>query len=861
MLICDLEANGLVQEATRIWVICAYHTDMGMYTFSFDSAVQIPEEFEWPLMKCIFKSHKEHLEYMREYTICFHNWFQFDKLILKRFYPEFVPKGEEDSYILSQLFNPDRGLHGLEAWGTRFGIPKPPIEDWSKFDEDMLHRVIEDVKINIKVWDRLMGEKKDWEKLGHSWDKAIKIEYKVADLQGRQEQHGVLFDIDKAYDLAEEIWTEVFKIDAKLDEVMPMRLVKYNSVQYESKPFTKGGELKSAVVEWFNTHLVVCGPFTRVTWENINHNSYTQVKDFLLTQGWIPTEYTDNGSPQLTEDSFPSIKGELGQLIAKRAVLKHRAQMLFNITKKGEMKGLINLVRADGRIEAGAITNGTNTGRMQHRHIVNIPKPFDVDLWPSNIQIRSLFIVPNDKIMMGADADGLEARIMAHFVKPYKGGEAYAYEILEGDIHSANAEIFETDRQGAKAPFYCLPMHTTALTKRGWKSYEDIREGELVLTYNSKTGMKEWKPVIAKHYFDNAEVIKMSCKGWEFESTEDHRWFVRQRKQGNKGWSKINGRYMEEQVRTTSEINTESSIINNAPMTPDIDSDWTPRLTIAKYGTDWVREVCEMSSEERRAFLNGFLIADGHMTEEGKWCFAQLPNEHFEAVLTASYIEHNGKIGVWSGPNRVLRGELNVKGHTTGQKLRKESVGKQPVWCLTTENESFVARQGNRITITGNCLMYGGQIGKLAETLGCSKKKATRIFNRFWDESEALSAFKKRITKFWKSTGGKYIVGIDGRRINIRSEHSIVNAAFQSAGSITVKVAAIYLDKWCRDLKINAQQVIIYHDEIEYEALKRDEEKLADLTTYAFKRAGEFLNIRVPITSTPIYGKNWEEVH
>ena len=34
-------------------------------------------------------------------------------------------------------------------------------------------------------------------------------------------------------------------------------------------------------------------------------------------------------------------------------------------------------------------------------------------------------------------------------------------------------------------------------------------------------------------------------------------------------------------------------------------------------------------------------------------------------------------------------------------------VGDEPVWCVTTRNGSWVARQGNTITITGNC-NYGG---------------------------------------------------------------------------------------------------------------------------------------------------------
>jgi DNA polymerase I-like protein with 3'-5' exonuclease and polymerase domains len=49
-------------------------------------------------------------------------------------------------------------------------------------------------------------------------------------------------------------------------------------------------------------------------------------------------------------------------------------------------------------------------------------------------EMRSLFIVPKDKIMVGADLSGLELRCLAHYMKD----DDYTSEILSGDIHTAN---------------------------------------------------------------------------------------------------------------------------------------------------------------------------------------------------------------------------------------------------------------------------------------------------------------------------------------------------------------------------------------------------------------------------------------
>ena len=140
------------------------------------------------------------------------------------------------------------------------------------------------------------------------------------------------------------------------------------------------------------------------------------------------------------------------------------------------------------------------------------------------------------------------------------------------------------------------------------------------------------------------------------------------------------------------------------------------------------------------------------------------------------------------------------------------------------------------------------------------------MFNAFWKGNTALAGFKEAITNAWKKRAGEnrgkgFVKGIDGRKIWIRSEHSVVNAYFQSTGSIVVKTAIVILDKLVRDAKLNAHQVIVMHDECEYECSQEDADKLCELTEIAFREAGERLGIRVPITASPKLGKNWREVH
>lgn len=214
----------------------------------------------------------------------------------------------------------------------------------------------------------------------------------------------------------------------------------------------------------------ISGPFTRIAWESINLNSSDQIKKYLLEHGWIPTEYNfkkdSNGrdlydehgekiksSPKLTEDSFDSVKGDIPKLIARRNILMHRKRMLKNVRKTdGEETGWINAIREDNRISAGAFTIGTNTGRMRHYNVVNVPSVDAV----YGYEIRDLFVVPEGYKLLGVDAAALEARMQAHYVYPYDGGPELADLLINGDIHQSNADLWGCTRKGAKSPYYCL---------------------------------------------------------------------------------------------------------------------------------------------------------------------------------------------------------------------------------------------------------------------------------------------------------------------------------------------------------------------------------------------------------------------
>ena len=379
----------------------------------------------------------ERLREPQKGTLVGHNIIGFDLPVLKTLHNWEPHENTKifDTLVVSRLLNPDRrkhssdtsksGPHSLEAWGYRVGKAKPHHETWDVLDPAMLRRNREDVEINNLVYTLLQGEMK-----GHNWDKAIELEQEIARIITEQEKTGVYFDTEQAELFVEQLEERIDAIDAELSPNLPVSFQPHGaSVR---KPFKVDGTYSKMVTDWFpqlegNTGNLVGGPFTRLKWVEMNLGSMPQVKDYLLKNGWVPTQWNfkdgEKTSPKLTEDSFDTIKGDFGQKIKERVLTRHR---------KSQIEGWLKAVRLDHRIGAAANSLGTPTGRMRHSVVANVPKAHPSVFFGK--EMRSLFQATPGRVFVGYDAEQLELRILAH----YMDDPDYIKEILDGDIHTLN---------------------------------------------------------------------------------------------------------------------------------------------------------------------------------------------------------------------------------------------------------------------------------------------------------------------------------------------------------------------------------------------------------------------------------------
>jgi hypothetical protein len=140
------------------------------------------------------------------------------------------------------------------------------------------------------------------------------------------------------------------------------------------------------------------------------------------------------------------------------------------------------------------------------------------------------------------------------------------------------------------------------------------------------------------------------------------------------------------------------------------------------------------------------------------------------------------------------------------------------------------------------------------------------------------SAFAKRIDGYGKLqqklseqvAKKRRVVGLDGRKIPIRSDHSALNFMIQSAGAIVCK-------RWLADAFEECERRFGYnyddpwsgvfvfclwvHDEVQLCVREGYEKEVGDIIVECARRAGDPYGFRVPLDSEWSTGDNWADTH
>ncbi|QXZ53894.1 DNA polymerase [Caulobacter vibrioides] len=433
-----------------------------------------------------------------------HNIIGFDIPAIQKLYPWFEPKGKvrdslvEARVIWTALFDFDSrklkknayppefqktgltGTHKLSAWGFRLGEYKGDYgpakeaeakalgltdEDdirlhvWGRFSPDMDDYCEQDVVVNVALFDKIDSK-------GFS-PEALELETIVAGIIRLQEKHGFLFDRQAAERLLHRLEVQHARLSDQLRQTFhpwwePKRKGGKHDLIVPARDNRKQGYVKGC-------------PATRVELVVFNPGSRDHIANRLKKLfGWTPVEFTDKGKAKVDETTLAGLDYPEAKLLVEYLTVEKRLGQLA--TGK---QAWLSAVKKDGRIHGRVNSNGAVTGRMTHSspNVAQVPKVGSL----FGEECRALFIVAAGYLLVGCDAEGLELRMLGHYMARYDGG-AYSNTVANGrkedgsDVHTVNQRLLGLNkRDNAKTWIYAY-LYGAGTLKLGSIVYDDMSE-------------------------------------------------------------------------------------------------------------------------------------------------------------------------------------------------------------------------------------------------------------------------------------------------------------------------------------------------------------------------------------------------
>jgi hypothetical protein len=439
-----------------MWIMCVYDLDT-------------EEEEEYLEGDDRWKKRLDEADVVIGHNICGH-----DIPLLEKLFGYKLKKTTKkiDTMVMSLVldfgrFGEYQGRHGLFSWGEFFGYNKLEHEDWSQFSEEMRQRCKKDVRLNVKVYNKLIDEYTRLLAKAPQIQHYMAAEHSVATWCGQATLHGWPFNVEKAEKLFGALEEELQRVVDALEPRLGLKAVtlahdrEAGEVNPKKMKHLKDGRYDARMAEFFGLdplegqlepeerEYTFEGEFCRVKFEPLKLGSVDDVKTFLYRHGWQPTEWNykkdkETGrflkerdpqtgkmekvksSPKITEDSLELLGGD-GKLYPKFLTAKSRHSIV---------KTWLEEVDEDGNLHGDCFTVGTPSMRARHNIIVNVPAAESE--WGK--EMRSLFGTKPGWKLLGCDSEGNQARGLAH----YLNDAVFTDTLLNGDVHTFNANLLDT---------------------------------------------------------------------------------------------------------------------------------------------------------------------------------------------------------------------------------------------------------------------------------------------------------------------------------------------------------------------------------------------------------------------------------
>jgi DNA polymerase I-like protein with 3'-5' exonuclease and polymerase domains len=154
--------------------------------------------------------------------------------------------------------------------------------------------------------------------------------------------------------------------------------------------------------------------------------------------------------------------------------------------------------------------------------------------------------------------------------------------------------------------------------------------------------------------------------------------------------------------------------------------------------------------------------------------------------------------------------------------------------------------------------LYGAGDAKIGSIVGGTAKDGKRLKEKFLSNTPALGRLRERVGV---ASGRGYVLGLDRRRVSVRSEHAALNTLLQSAGAIVMKKALQLLDEYATKWNIDYKIIGNIHDEIQTEVRSDEADVFGRLATSCIEAAGIHFKLNCPLAGEYKVGDTWADTH
>ena len=329
MKLCyDIETDGL--DATLIWCLVAQNLETKViYKYS-DYDDRLPSISDGVSMLANAE------------LLVGHNIIGFDNRIVDKLYGTSLnDKRCHDTFVMSQVLRYKRNhRHGLAGWGEHLGNSKGSYDDWSQYSAEMLRYCVQDVKVNVDIYDALLVEYGKIYAKNPKIKEGLKVEHDCAVFNAKVRARGWNFETDIARSNLAKMQLRMKHIEETIEPQMGNRTI-WIDKEPRTPKFKKNGEYNAHTVnqlsDYFGTtvlphetHRCPAGTtFQRSKEEPIRLGSLELVKEWLLTRGWVPDEYQRKKigfewvttGPKLTTSSLQKM-GPIGEMVDEYTTLQ-----------------------------------------------------------------------------------------------------------------------------------------------------------------------------------------------------------------------------------------------------------------------------------------------------------------------------------------------------------------------------------------------------------------------------------------------------------------------------------------------------------------------------------------------------------